>query len=63
MEYTEHQQNLLRKLEQMQKDEGLSLSALSARLGISKGAISQLFSGSYQRIRRRCLPSWKAISA
>ena len=48
MEYTEHQQNLLRKLEQMQKDEGLSLSALSARLGISKGAISQLFSGSYQ---------------
>mgnify|MGYP002746882790 CR=1 FL=1 len=48
MEYTEHQQSLLRKLEQLQKDEGLSLSALSARLGISKGALSQLFSGSYQ---------------
>ena len=35
MEYTEHQQSLLRKLAQLQKAEGLSLTALSARLGIS----------------------------
>lgn len=62
MEYTEHQQSLLRKLEQLQKDEGLSLSALSARLGISKGALSQLFPAAIRQIRRRCLRNWKAIS-
>lgn len=48
MEYTEHQKGLLRKLEQLQEEEHLSQSALAARVGISKGAISQLFSGNYQ---------------
>lgn len=48
MEYTEHQKGLLQKLEQLQEEEHLSQSALATRVGISKGAISQLFSGSYQ---------------
>ena len=61
MEYTEHQQSLLRKLEQLQKDEGLSLSALPVWASPREHSPS-CFPAAIRQIRRRCLRNWKAIS-
>lgn len=48
IEYTPHQQELLRKLDDLQKSKGISQTKLSELVGISSSTISQLRNKKYQ---------------